>query len=131
MTDESKLRMAARSPAEQLQRELERDRRTVETRREFELEDSLAPFRVGSVPYLNAVPLTRGLEKEILFVPPSQLGRMLANRELDAALLSISEALFSEQYEILDGAAIASLGEVFSVFLSHLVRIDVVYDVYF
>jgi hypothetical protein len=30
--------------------------------------NTLAPFRVGSVPYLNAAPLTRGLENEISFV---------------------------------------------------------------
>ena len=29
---------------------------------EGNLDHSLAPFRVGSVGYLNAVPLTRGLE---------------------------------------------------------------------
>jgi chorismate dehydratase len=39
--------------------------------------------------------------------------------ELDAALLSITEALFTDRYDILDGIAIASLGEVQSVLLAH------------
>jgi chorismate dehydratase len=55
---------------------------------------------------------------------------MLRNQELDAALVSIVEVLFSQQYDLLDGIAIASLGEVYSVFLAHrkpLEQIDVVY----
>ena len=80
---------------------------------------SLAPFRVGSVPYLNAVPLTRGLEDQILFAPPSALAEMLRRDELDAALVSVTEVLFHDRYEVLDGVAVASLGEVKSVFLAH------------
>ena len=37
----------------------------------------------------------------------------------NAALVSITEVLFSERYDILDGIAVASLGEVYSVFLAH------------
>jgi hypothetical protein len=33
--------------------------------RESDLEDSLAPFHVSSGKYLNAVPLTRGLEEQV------------------------------------------------------------------
>jgi chorismate dehydratase len=80
---------------------------------------SLAPFRVGSVPYLNSVPLTRGLEEELEFHPPAQLAALLKAGQLDAALLSITEVLFNDAYDVLDGVAIASLGEVFSVFLAH------------
>ena len=63
-------------------------------KRETALEDSLGPFRVGSVPYLNAAPLTRGLEEQILFAPPAELARRLRRDELDAALVSITEVLF-------------------------------------
>ena len=28
------------------------------------------PFRIGSVEYLNAVPLTRGIESEVIFATP-------------------------------------------------------------
>ncbi len=75
--------------------------------------------RIGSVPYLNSVPLICGIEDEILFVVPSKLAEMLRAGELDAALVSITETLFHEGYDILDGAAIASRGAVKSVFLAH------------
>ena len=114
-----KLKMAPRESVEDLERRVQRERRSAETQRETELENSLAPFRVGSVPYLNSVPLTRGLESQIRFAPPSELGKLLRQGELDAALMSITEALFCDQYDILDGIAVASLGEVKSVFLAH------------
>jgi chorismate dehydratase len=114
-----KLRMAPPESAEQIAQRYEREHRVAQLQREDRLTHSLAPFRVGSVPYLNAVPLTRGLEEEIQFVVPSRLGQMLAAGELDAALLSITEVLFNDRYDVLDGIAIASLGEVKSVFLAH------------
>ncbi len=110
--------MAAES-AEQLARRVERERISAGRQREQDLEQSLKPFRVGSVPYLNAVPLTRGIEDEILFVTPSKLAQMLQRDELDAALVSITEPLLNDRYDILDGVAIASLGEVKSVFVAH------------
>ena len=76
-------------------------------------------FRVGSVPYLNAVPLTRGLESELVFAAPSKLAEWLRRDEVDAALVSITEVLFNDRYDVLDGVAIASLGEVYSVLLAH------------
>lgn len=76
-------------------------------------------FRVGSVPYLNAVPLTRGLESELVLAAPSKLAEQLRRDELDAALVSITEVLFNDRYDVLDGVAIASLGEVYSVLLAH------------
>jgi predicted solute-binding protein len=76
-------------------------------------------FRIGSVPYLNAVPLTRGLEGELIFATPANLAAMLRRDELDAALVSITEVLFNDRYDILDGVAIGSLGEVYSVLLGH------------
>src|SRR5881409_3791143 len=106
------------SPAE-LAHRFERERRAVQLQREDNLSESLAPFRVGSVPYLNAVPLTRGLEEQILFVTPSKLAEMLQRDELDAALVSVTEVLFNDAYDILDGIAVASLGEVKSVLLAH------------
>ena len=118
------LRMAPRTTAEELVARIEKEQRAAGLQREISLERSLAPFKVGSVPYLNAVPLTRGIEDEIVFAPPSQLAGMLRGGQLDAALLSITEVLFSDAYEILDGVAIASLGEVFSVFLAHTVPLE-------
>lgn len=114
-----KLRMAPRESAEELAKRYEREQRAAQLQREDRLSQSLGPFRVGSVPYLNAAPLTRGLEEEIKFVVPSELGRMLRAGELDAGLLSITEVLLNDSYDVLDGIAIASLGEVKSVFLAH------------
>src|SRR5580765_534407 len=119
MDPQSKLRMAPTESAEDLARRVEHEQRATGRQRESELDQSLAPFRVGSVPYLNAVPLTRGLEDEITFATPAKLAEMLQRDELDAALVSVVEVLFHDRYDILDGIAIASLGEVQSVLLAH------------
>ena len=76
-------------------------------------------FRIGSVQYLNAVPLTRGIEDKVIFATPAELAEMLRRDELDAALVSTAEVLLTDRYDILDGIAIASLGEVYSVLLAH------------
>jgi chorismate dehydratase len=76
-------------------------------------------FRIGSVQYLNAVPLNRGIEGEVILATPAQLAGMLRRDELDAALVSTAEVLLTDRYDILDGVAIASLGEVYSVLLAH------------
>ncbi len=83
------------------------------------MSSEIPKFRIGSVKYLNAVPLTRGIEGEIVFATPAQLAEMLRRDELDAALVSITEVLLNDRYDILDGIAIASLGEVYSVLLAH------------
>lgn len=126
----SKLRMAPDSSAEQLARHVEREQRAANYQREESLSHSLAPFRVGSVKYLNAVPLTRGLEDEIIFATPSELAKMLQRDKLDAALVSVTEVLMNDRYDILDGTAIASLGEVKSVLLAHRKPIEEVREVF-
>ncbi len=115
----SKLRMAPRETAEEVSHRLEREQRASQLQRESSLEQSLAPFRVGSVRYLNAVPLTRGVENEVIFATPSKLAEMLQHDELDAALVSVTEVLLKNCYDVLDGVAVASLGEVKSVLLAH------------
>jgi chorismate dehydratase len=115
----SKLRMAPRETAEEVSHRLERQQRASQLQRESSLEQSLAPFRVGSVRFLNAVPLTRGVEEEIIFATPSKLAEMLERDELDAALVSVTEVLLKDKYDVLDSIAIASLGEVKSVLLAH------------
>src|SRR5215471_15904897 len=114
-----KLRMASPETAEAVAHRFEREQRASNLQRESNLESSLHPFRVGSVRYLNSVPLTRGLEDEVVFATPSELAKMLQRDELDAALVSVTEVLFNDRYDILDGTAIASLGEVKSVLLAH------------
>jgi predicted solute-binding protein len=81
--------------------------------------DEASKFRIGSVSYLNAVPVTRGIESELILATPAKLAEMLRRDELDAALVSITEVLLNDRYDILDGVAIASLGEVYSVILAH------------
>jgi predicted solute-binding protein len=71
------------------------------------------------VPYLNAVPLTHGIEAHCVFLPPAQLATELRAGRLDAALVSVTEALLHGGYDVLDGVAIASDGPVASVFLAH------------
>lgn len=114
-----KLRLAPAESADELAQRYAREQRAVDLQRESDLENSLAPFRVGSVCYLNAVPLTRGLEKQVHFTTPSGLAEMLRRDELDAALVSVTEVLFDDRYDVLDGIAVASLGEVRSVLLAH------------
>ena len=128
--DKAPLRMVPPESAEQLARRVEREKLSVERLREQELEHSLNPFRVGSVPYLNAVPLTRGLEDEIKLYPPAKLAEMLRRDELDAALVSVTEVLFNDRYDVLDGVAIASLGEVKSVFVAHRYPIAEVREIF-
>src|ERR1041384_5135367 len=117
-------------PADLLGRRLEREQRSAQFKREDELSHSLAPFRVGSVRYLNAVPLTRGLEDEVKFTTPSHLAQLLQCEELDAALVSITEVFFNDRYDILDGIAVDSLGEVKSIFLAHRGPIEDAREVY-
>ncbi len=88
------------------------------------------PFRIGSVKYLNAVPLTRGIESNVYFATPAQLAELLRCDKLDAALVSITEVLFNDRYDILDGIAVASLGEVYSVLLAHCVPLEKITEVF-
>jgi len=119
METPEKMSLKTQLSPEEMMRRHEKEQRTSAIQRETELDQSLAPFRVGSVPYLNAVPLTRGLESQITFATPAKLAELLRQNELDAALVSVTEVLFNDAYDILDGIAVASLGEVKSVLLAH------------
>ena len=87
-------------------------------------------FRIGSVKYFNAVPLTRGIENEVAFATPAELAGMLRRNELDAALVSTAEVLLTDRYDILDGISIASLGEVYSVLLAHRRPLEELTEIY-
>ena len=80
--------------------------------------------RIGSVPYLNAAPLTCGIESETEYMPPSRLAKRLRAGELAAGLVSITEAMCNDLYDILDGVAVASDGPVKSVFVAHKTPLD-------
>src|SRR6266705_3285509 len=114
-----KLRMVPPETAEELAHRVEREQRASHVQRETKLAQTHMAFRIGSVRYLNAVPLTRGLEEQVCFETPSKLAAMLDRDELDVALVSVTEPLLKDRYDILDGIAIASLGEVKSVLLAH------------
>ena len=90
----------------------------------------LGSHRVGTVPYLNAVPLTYGLEPELTVAPPSRLANLLRNGDLEAGLVSVTETLFEEGYDILDGIAIASDGPAKSVFLAYTPPLESMTEVY-
>jgi chorismate dehydratase len=94
------------------------------------MSDEIKKFRIGSVPYLNAAPLTRDLGNELILDTPAKLAEMLRRDELDAALVSITEVLLNDRYDVLDGIAIASLGEVYSVFLAHKKPMEEVKEVF-
>jgi chorismate dehydratase len=132
-TDEipAKLRLAPPEPPEQLALRCEREQRAKDLQRETNLGASLAPFHVGSVNFLNAVPLTRGLEEQVAYATPSELAAQLRRDELDAALVSVTEVLFTDRYDVLNGIAIASLGEVKSVFLAHRAPVDAAKEIYY
>jgi chorismate dehydratase len=115
-----RLQLGGLESTDDLARRLERERIVQARQQESDLEQlPLTPMRVGSVPYLNAVPLTRGIEDQIVLAPPSRLAELLREEKLDAALVSVTEVLFNDRYDVLDGIAVASLGEVQSVFLAH------------
>lgn len=76
---------------------------------------------LGSVPYLNALPLYRTLETsgaaQIIRVVPAQLGVHLHNGECVAALLPIVDHFRDSQSKIISDACIGSEGAVRSVLL--------------
>lgn len=80
-------------------------------------------IRVGSVPYLNAKPLTRFIASEVTKIEPIQLAAELRADKLDVALVPLMEVLESpaDMYRVVDGLAIGSERSVFSVYLNYSV----------
>lgn len=130
--EESKLplRMAPAESPEALAERYERERRRVRGVQEEALDEGGQAYRIGSVPHLNAAPLTRGLEERVVYLPPAELAAALRRQELDAALLSITEVLLQDCYDVLEGVAVASLGEVKSVFLAHRGPLESVQEIF-
>lgn len=84
---------------------------------------------IGSVPYLNAVPLTVGLEDGLVRLSPSRLAFEFKEGHLASALLSVTEALLSPGMDILDGVAIVCRGPVYSVILAHQDPLDSIQEI--
>lgn len=85
---------------------------------------------IGSVCYLNAVPLTWGIEQQVLLATPAELAARLLRDELDAALVSVTEVLLRDRYDVLDGVSIACRGEVKSVVLAHRGALEDVREIF-
>lgn len=74
-------------------------------------------FKIGSVPYLNGMPLIEGLEGVVLR-PPSRLGPLLTSGRVDAVLVSAIEVL-RHGWKFVPGIAVASPGKTDSVRLHY------------
>lgn len=77
--------------------------------------------RVGSVPYLNALPLTRFLKSPVTRLEPTKLSAELRAGRLDVALVPVMEVLevSAGTYRVVDRLAIGSEREVYSVYLNY------------
>jgi chorismate dehydratase len=80
------------------------------------------PVRIGAVNYLNTKPLIHDLEHlapeaELLLDVPSRLADLLADDQLDVALIPAIEYFRAGTYSIVPNIAIASRGPVLSVTL--------------
>jgi len=84
----------------------------------------VSAVRIASVPYLNARPLIYGIEDRVSLCTPARLADLLYRRQFDVGLVPVAEVLLHDQYDVVDGIAIASRGPVASVFLVHRVPIE-------
>ena len=90
---------------------------------------ALRDLRIGCVKYLNSRPLICAYDGPVVFEHPSALARMLAAGELDVALVPTFEALRSPVYRLVDDAAIACDGPVYSVVLAYRGPLDQIQSV--
>jgi predicted solute-binding protein len=76
---------------------------------------------IGAVPYWNVRPLIYGIEDRVTLLEPAALADAMHRRQFDAGMVPLAEVLAHDQYDVLDGIAIAARGAVRSVFLAHRV----------
>lgn len=81
-------------------------------------------IKLGSVPFLNVRPLILPLEEglvrndfEIIYTPPSNLSKMLLEKEVDLGLIPVAELLRKGTYSVVPNISISSYGKVDSVVL--------------
>lgn len=72
---------------------------------------------IGAVPYLNAIPLIRGLDADIRKAPPAALVRLLELGELDLATAPITALFENPQWRAIPGVAIGTARAARSVLL--------------
>lgn len=77
--------------------------------------------RIGGISYLNVRPLVYGIEDQVSYCEPSRLADLMHRKQFDVGIVPIAEVLLHDQYDVLDGIAIAARGAVRSVFLTHRV----------
>ena len=78
------------------------------------------PNTLGSVPYLNARPLTYAIQEPLTLLEPNKLSIELTEGRLQAGLVPLVEVLENANaYHIVNGLAIGSLNSVYSVILIH------------
>jgi len=80
-----------------------------------------ATMRVGSVPYLNAKPLTRAISSPLVKLEPSRLAADLRAGHLDVGLVPLMEVLDApaDLYRVAGGVAIGAERDVYSVYLNY------------
>ncbi len=74
---------------------------------------------LGSVSYLNAQPLLRGISCELIKTTPANLLSLFEFGKVDAALLSLYDILQRPQLKTVDNIAIGCRGPVYSVILAY------------
>lgn len=80
--------------------------------------------RIGGISYLNVRPLVYGIENQVAYCEPSRLADLMYRKQFEVGIVPIAEVLLHDQYDVLDGIAIAARGAVRSVFLVHRVPIE-------
>jgi chorismate dehydratase len=80
-----------------------------------------ASVRVGSVPYLNAKPLTRALASPVMLLEPCRLAADLRAGHLDVGLVPLMEVLEApaDTYRVVNSVGIGTERDVYSVYLNY------------
>jgi chorismate dehydratase len=65
-----------------------------------------------------------GIEDRVGYREPSRLADLMYRKQFDVGIVPIAEVLLHDQYDVLDGIAIAARGAVRSVFLAHRVPLE-------
>ena len=76
-------------------------------------------WRIGGLSYLNTRPLVYGIEDLVTPGEPARMTDLMRRGQFDAAIVPVAEVIAHDEYDVLDGIAIASRGPVWSVFLAH------------
>jgi predicted solute-binding protein len=76
-------------------------------------------YRIGGLSYLNTRPLVYGIEDMVTPGEPARMADLMRRGQFDAAIVPVAEVLAHDEYDVLDGIAIAARGPVWSVFVAH------------